>query len=174
MPQLQKNTQNAKLRRERLRHSVILLVLLDLITLGLYSAARCYPVHAELSEQKGRQLFSPAFLHILIVLSLLLVMLGLSRESLPWNAAVMMAQFGSALLMITLLLIFRRALHDEFKVHLRPLPLAIFGFWYLQYQINRGQEQAASHDESGMLTVSVVLLSLTLRMALISVPWVIR
>jgi hypothetical protein len=174
MPQLQKNTQEIKLRRERLRHSVILLIFLDLITLGLYSAARCYFVHAELSEQKARTLFSPAFLHIQLVLNLLLAILCFSREGLAWDAAVMMAQFGSALLTITLLLIFKRALHEEFKIHLHPLPLAIFGFWHLQHQINRGQEQAVTQDESWMVPASVVLLSLVTRMALITAPWVIR
>jgi hypothetical protein len=53
MPLHQKNTQLAQPYRGRLRHSVILLVLLDLITLGIYSAARCYSVRAELSEKRA-------------------------------------------------------------------------------------------------------------------------
>jgi hypothetical protein len=174
MPLHQKNTQDALPHGERLRHSVILLVLLDLITLGLYSVARCYSVHAELSEKKRRRLFSPAFLHILFVLSFLLAFLRLSRGSMPWDAAVMMTQFGSALLMITLLLVFRQALHDEFKLRIRPLPLAIFGFWYLQYQINRGQGHAVIEEETRMVPATVVLLYLIIRMALVTLPWIPR
>ncbi|HET9241206.1 MAG TPA: hypothetical protein VFO10_28335 [Oligoflexus sp.] len=171
MPHHQKNKQDAKYSRERLRHPVILLVLLDLITLGLYSAVRCYPVHAGLSEHKGRRLFSPAFLHVLVVITSLLAILRLSRGSMPWDATVLMAQFGSALLMITLLLVFRQALHDEFKLRVRPLPLAIFGFWYLQYQINRGHEHAVRQQESWVVPATVAPLSIVIRMALITLPW---
>lgn len=173
MPHHQKNTQDARSYRERLRYPVILLVLLDLITLGLYSAVRCYSVHAELSEHKGRRLFSPAFLHVLVVITFLLAILRWSRGSMPWDATVLMAQFGSALLMITLLLVFRQALHDEFKLRVRPLPLAIFGFWYLQYQINRGHEHAARQQESWLVPATVALLSIIIRMALITLPWIL-
>lgn len=171
MPFHPKITHNPPDYRERLRHSVILLVLLDLVTLGLYSAVRCYSVHAELSRKKGRRLFSTAFLHILIILNLLLGILRFSRFGMPWDLALMMAQLGSALLMITLLLIFRKALHQEFKLRLHPLPLAVFGFWYLQHQINRGHEHASSQQESWLLTATIVLFSLIIRMALTTLPW---
>jgi hypothetical protein len=173
MPQLQKNTQNAPDYRARLRHSVILLVLLDLATLGIYSAARCYPLHTELSLKCGRRLFSPAFLHINVLLNLLLAILRYSRNSMPWDTSVMMAQFGATLLMISLLFIFRLALHDEYKLWMRPLPLAVFGFWYLQFQINRGHEYDAKPKESRWVTAIAFLLALATRMALVAALWAV-
>jgi signal peptidase I len=168
MPGDQDSTQTEHSFLERLRHSMVLLIFLDLITLGLYSAARTYLVHTELSQKTGRRIFSPAFLHILIILNLLLFVLRFSRESTPWDTTVIMARFGTGLLLITLLLTFRRYLRHEFKLRIRPLPLAVFGFWYLQYKINRRHQHPfnGTQAESRLVPIAVILLSLSLFLAL--------
>jgi signal peptidase I len=164
-----KNTQSDRFILERMRHSVVLLIFLDLLTLGLYSAARSYLVHTELSQKVGRRLFSTAFLHILIVLNLLLLVLRFSRGNLSsWDSSVIMARLGSGLLLITLLLIFRRCLHYEFQLRIRPLPLAIFGFWYLQHRINQAQRHNSvrSAPESWVTPLFVIVVSVALSLAL--------
>ncbi|WP_176736305.1 signal peptidase I [Oligoflexus tunisiensis] len=133
------NTDVAQTSLERLRHSLVVLILLDLITLGLYSAARCYPIHAELSQRCGRRLFSLGFLHILIMLNLVLWVLRFSRDNRPLDAPAIMTRLGAALLFISMLLIFRRLLQEKFQLRILPAPLAVLGFWYLQHRINRAQ-----------------------------------
>ncbi len=160
-------TQGEPFLGKRLRHSMILLIFLDLITLGLYSAARCYLVHAEISQKTGRRPFSLAFLHVLIVLNLLLWTLRFSRENLPMDLAVIMARLGAGLLLITLLLILRRQLCNGFQLRASPLPLAIFGFWYLQYRINRHRPPFSnkSTQDSWMSTALVIIISLMMSLA---------
>lgn len=162
------NTQGDRSFLERMRHSVVLLIFLDILTLGLYSAARTYLVHTELSRKVGRRLFSEAFLHILIVLNLLLLVLRLSRGNISWDPPVIMAKLGSGLLLITLLLIFRRSLHSEFQLRIHPLPLAVFGFWYLQHRINQAQRRTSvrSAPESWVTPLFVIVVSVSLSLAL--------
>ncbi len=162
----QKNTQGEPFLGTRLRHSMTLLILLDLITLGLYSVGRCYLVHAEISQRTGRRPFSLAFLHVLVVFNPLLWILRFSREWMPMDLAVIMARLGAGLLFITLLLILRRHLHKVFQLSVRPLPLAFFGFWYLQYRINRHRPALSTRPAQDSWPNHALVISISLAMAL--------
>jgi signal peptidase I len=143
MPEDQENTHGTQASLEHLKHSLVVLILLDLITLGLYSAARSYPIHAALSKRSGRRLFSLAFLHILIMLNLILWVLRLTRDHMPLDATSIMTRLGAALLFICMLLIFRRVLEEDCQLRVRPVPLAMLGPWYLQHRINRAEPASA-------------------------------
>ncbi len=162
----QKNTQGEPFFGTRLRHSLIILIFLDFITLGLYSVGRCYLVHAEISQKAGRRPFSLAFLHVLVVFNLLLWILRFSREWMPMDLAVIMARLGAGLLFITLLLIFRRHLYKMFQLSVRPLPLAFFGFWYLQYRINRHRPSLSTRPAQDSWPSHALVVSISLTMAL--------
>lgn len=121
----------------RVGQPVIIVILLDILSLGLYSILRSYILHAALGQKAGRQIFSSAFLHSLLILSLAACVMRFSREHVPLDAALILTRFGAALLFVSLLFAFRRVLQQEFGLRIRPLPLGIFGFWYLQHRINR-------------------------------------
>jgi signal peptidase I len=168
MPAGQDNTQDERTALVRLHHSLTLLIALDLLTFGLYSTARSYLLHNELSQKIGRQLFSLAFLHILVLLNLMLGVLRFSRDDQPLDASLPMARLGTSLLFISLLLIFRRCLREQFQLHIRPWPLAFFGFWYLQYRINRSQrpEIPAPLWEPWPIPVLIVLMFVSLSLGM--------
>lgn len=171
MPADQDYTHKERSILERMGQPLVLLVFLDLATLGLYSAARSYLLHAELSKKTGHRLFSIAFLHILIVLNLALCVMRFSRDNQPLDATLIMARLGAGLLFISLLLIFRRYLQEEFHLRIRPLPLAIFGYWYLQYRINRAHlhRNSVRFKESWLIPLFVIAAYVTLSLVISSI-----
>jgi signal peptidase I len=157
MPVEQEQTQGGTSPLASLRHSMLALIFLDLISLGLYSAARSYLVHAALIRKTGRRIFSAAFLHILIVFNLSLIVLRYSRWNMPLDETLIMARVGASLLLISLLLIFRRSLRHEFGVSIGAWPLAVFGFWYLQHAINRSRHSQASRRKEPWYVIPLVM-----------------
>ncbi|HYX34618.1 MAG TPA: S26 family signal peptidase [Oligoflexus sp.] len=164
MPADHDNIQNERTHAERLRLSLVRLIVLDLITLGLYSVVRSYGLHAELSQKEGRPIFSIAFLNILMMLNIMLWVLRFSRNDLPLDASLVMAHLGTTLLFMSLMLVFRRHLEERLGLGTRPLPLALFGFWYLQHRINhlRDERKPGSSKESWLVPSWVLGLSLLL------------
>jgi signal peptidase I len=163
----QKNTESVPAPLSSLRHSMLALIFLDLMTLGLYSVARSYLVHATLSQKTGRRIFATAFLHILVIFNLGLILYRHSRWNMPLDETLIMARVGAALLLISLLLIFRRSLRDDFGISIRPWPLAFFGFWYLQHGINRSQRlQTSRIRDPWYVTPIVLIISVTISVVL--------